>query len=104
MYINSITKLTPWFFSLNHTNYARWMPIHIRDMCSLQLSHPKVDEEFRKGQFVMKKSKRRFSSMAIDQGHEQNNAIMKDDGGIVGITQDATALLRLNILLEAYLM
>ena len=32
--------------------------------------------------------------MAIDQGHEQNNAIMKDDGGIVGITQDATALLR----------
>ena len=94
MYINSISKLTPWFFSLNHTNYARWMPIHIRDMCSLQLSHPRVDEEFRKGQFVLQKSKRRFSSMAIDQGHEQNNATMKDDGGIVGITQDATALLR----------
>ena len=31
--------------------------------------------------------------MAIDQGHEENNAIMKDDGGIVGITQHTAALL-----------
>ena len=35
-----------------------------------------------------------MSSIAIDQGHEQNNAVMKDDGGIFGITQDSAALTR----------
>ena len=42
----------------------------------------------------MNKSTRLFSSIAIDQGHEQNNATMKNDGGIVGLTQDPDSLLR----------
>ena len=29
-YVDCITKLTPWFFILNHTNYARWMWIHVK--------------------------------------------------------------------------
>ena len=35
LYVATLTKLTPWFPSLNHTNYARWMPVHFRDMCSV---------------------------------------------------------------------
>ena len=42
----------------------------------------------------MNKSTHLFSSIAIDQGHEQNNATMKIDGGIVGLTQDPDSLLR----------
>jgi hypothetical protein len=94
LYLSTITKLTPWFFSLNHTNYARWMPIHVRDMCSLDTSHPDVAREFRTGKFVMAKSQRKFSLIAIDHGHEQNNGTMKEDGGIIGLTQDSEALLR----------
>ena len=94
LYVESLTKLTPWFFSLNHTNYARWMPIHVRDMCSLDINHPQVAHEFRNGKFVMAKSQRPFSLVAIDQGHEQNNATMKGDGGIIGLTEDPDALLR----------
>ena len=40
MYLDCITKLAPWFFSLNHNNYARWLSVHIRDMCSLEAAHP----------------------------------------------------------------
>ena len=29
LYVDCLTKLTPWFFSLNHTNYARWVPVNI---------------------------------------------------------------------------
>ena len=36
LYVDCLTKLTPWFFSLNHTNYARWVPVHIRDMVNLE--------------------------------------------------------------------
>ncbi len=35
-----------------------------------------------------------FSSMAIDQAHEQHNAIVKGDGGAVGLTQNPEALKR----------
>ena len=26
--------------------------------------------------------------MAIDQAHEQNNAVIKSDGGAIGVTED----------------
>ena len=29
LYVDCLTKLTPWFFSLDHTNYARWVPVTI---------------------------------------------------------------------------
>jgi len=34
-----------------------------------------------------------FSSIAIDQGHEQLNKILKGTGGVIGLTQDPIALL-----------
>ena len=94
LYVDTLTKLTPWFFSLNHIHYSRWMSVHVRDMCSLDTTHPDVAQEFRNGKFVLAKSQRKFSLIAIDHGHEQNNGVMKDEGGIIGLTQDADALLR----------
>ena len=42
----------------------------------------------------MHRSCKEFSSIAIDQAHEQNNAVIKDDGGAIGLTEDPTALWR----------
>ena len=33
LYIESLKKLAPWMFAMNHINYACWLPIHLRDMC-----------------------------------------------------------------------
>ena len=44
------------------------------------------------GKFTIKKSCRPFSRMALDEGHEQNNAC--GDGGAVGLTENPAALLR----------
>ena len=35
LYVEALESLAPWFFALDHINYARWIPIHIRDMKSL---------------------------------------------------------------------
>ena len=35
LYVDGISKMLPWFFAMNHSNYARWLPVHLRDMCSL---------------------------------------------------------------------
>ena len=45
MYVEVLKELTPLFFALDHINYARWTPIHIRDMKSLPKS---LKEEFEK--------------------------------------------------------
>ena len=94
LYIDSVTKLTPWFFSLNHTQYVRWMSVYVREMYCLDATNPDVAQEFRNGKFVLAKSQRKFSLIANDHGHEQNNGVMKDEGGIIRLTQDFDALLR----------
>ena len=57
-------------------------------MMSLEQQHPEVAKEFHKGNFVVHKSRREFFAIAIDQAHEQNNAVIKDDGGAIGLTED----------------
>ena len=36
----------------------------------------------------------KFSARAIDHAHEQNNALVKSDGGVVGLTENPAALRR----------
>ena len=93
LYIESLSQLAPWFFALDHPNYARWLPVHLRDMLSLRYVHPSVAEEFQKGNFVVRKT-HTFSAIPIDQAHEQNNKCVKGDGGAVGLTQNSVQLLR----------
>ena len=94
LYIEVLDEMAPWFFALDHTNYARWLPIHIRDMANLHRMHPDVTTEFQKGHFVVTKTAHSFSKIPTDQAHEQNNASVKGEGGAVGITQNPAALRR----------
>ena len=88
-YFESLKAMVPWFFSLDHHNYACWISIHIRDMESLPASILKEFEE--NGHWVIQKITNRFSSISIDQAHEQNNAIVKGSGGAVGLTENHSA-------------
>lgn len=94
LYIDALTKLVPWFFSLDHTNYARWIPVYLRDMVALHKTHPNVFNEFNKETFTVKKTPNRFSSIAIDHAHEQNNVCVKGDGGAQGLMENPIALRR----------
>jgi hypothetical protein len=94
LYIDALATLVPWFFSLDHTHYARWIPVHLRDMMRLKGQHPNVYAEFLAGNFTVKKTARPFSAIAIDQAHEQNNGAIKGDGGAVGLTENPSALRR----------
>ena len=38
LYVETLEALVAWFFALDHINYARWVPIHVRDMKSLPRS------------------------------------------------------------------
>lgn len=89
LYVESLKALVPWFFALDHYNYARWIPVHIRDMETLPQS---ILEEFENhGHWVVHKTQSRFSSIPIDQAHEQNNQVVKGAGGAIGLTENPTA-------------
>ena len=89
LYVESLKELTPWFFALDHQNYARWLPVHINDMERLP---PAVLKQFvENGFWVVTKTCNKFSAIPIDQAHEQNNKIVKGSGGAVGLTENPTA-------------
>lgn len=94
LYLDCLQKLAGWFFVCDQTNYARWLPVHICDMLALKQNHPNIYSQFVAGNFVVSKSRRKFSSIAIDHAHEQLNAIIKGEGGAVGLTENDAALSR----------
>lgn len=89
--VTTLKKLVPLFFALDHHNYARWTPIFIRDLEGLPDS---IREEFKRGNWTITRSNRRFSSLPIDQAHEQANKRVKGVGGIIGLTENRDLLER----------
>lgn len=94
LYIDALTELVPWCFALDHTNYARWLSVHIRDMAGLSDTHQAIEAEFTAGHFTIHKTGNAFSAIAIDHAHEQENANVKGEGGAIGLTENAAALRR----------
>ncbi len=35
LYLESLTKIVPWMFVLDHKHYSWWLPVHIQDMTLL---------------------------------------------------------------------
>ena len=46
---------------------------------------------------MVQKTQHFFSLIALDHNHEQENEIIKGDGGAVGLTENPTALKRLMV-------
>ena len=79
---------------MDHFHYARWLSVHVSDLQELQTDSMDTHNAFLDGNFVTQKSSRKFSVMAHDQIHEQQNAKVKGDGGVIGITENEAALRR----------
>ena len=94
LYCQALSELIPFFFANNNKNYARWLPIHLRDMLTLESTHPQLAQEFKAGNFVVHKTNRNFSALALDQAQEQANATIKADSGAIGLTEDPSELRR----------
>jgi len=90
LYVQVLEALAPWCFALDRTNYARWLPVHIKDMKTLP---PAIRDQFKKN-WVFHKAKRPFSAMPLDQTHKQNNEKVKGSGDAIGLTENPAALKR----------
>ena len=79
---------------MNHTKFTWWLPVHLSDMKLLHGLSPNTEAKFREGWYVVYKTFNKLSALAIDHAHEQNNALIKLDGGTVALTEGLGALRR----------
>ena len=93
LFVRSLRDIIPWMFALDHVHYARWLPVFLEDLLALPSEQRHTFECFLKGYFTIKKSNRDFSNIGIDQAHEQNNKLVKIDGGAIGILENESALI-----------
>ncbi|KAG1650849.1 Kelch domain-containing protein 4 [Nymphon striatum] len=89
LYVDCLDSLIYLFFALDHFNYSRWVSVHVRDMNALRI----LESDFQ-NHWVVQKTQKRFSKIPIDQVHEQENCKIKGKGGVIGITENQSALQR----------
>ena len=92
LYVDSLISIVVWAFALDHSHYARWLQVHFRDMARIKERYPDIYAVW--SSFTVQRSKRLFSSIALDHAHEQLNAILKSDGGAIGLTENDEYLRR----------
>ena len=95
LYKQCLEEMRPWLALLDHVNYFRWTSIFLHDLEVVQDQQREVFEVLCHN-FTIQKSNRKFSSIGIDQAHEQNNKIVKIDGGAVGLFDNEQAIFRVD--------
>ena len=96
--IATLKKAVELCFSLDHYNYARWLSVFIQDLEILSVENSTLFSELSKHLSVTS-SKAKFSKMAYDQKHEQNNKKIKSTSGYInlGNKEDKSFLRKLEI-------
>ena len=86
----TLEAVVPWFFAMNHVNYARCIPVHVRDLKALTCELRAELQNY----WVFCKTNHQFAAMPLDQANEQNNEIIKGCGGAIGLTETPAAFRR----------
>ena len=94
-HLQATADMLPHFFSMDKTNYSRWLPVYLADMSLLEETAPEVHQEFLNGNHAVSRSSQPFSQIWTDMALEQSvNLDSKSKGGIVEISQKEGALER----------
>ena len=70
--ICSCEQLVKVFFALDHTQYARWLPVFLQDLKIISVQNPYLFSEISRN-FSVRTTKADLSDIAFDHKHEQLN-------------------------------
>ena len=88
LHLEAFAAMIPWLTIYDHLNYARWGPMYLTEILSLESKAPSVYHEFMAGNLVVKRSDNHFSQIPTDQATEWMNKICKMNNGIISITRN----------------
>ena len=70
LHLESFAAMLHWLTIYDHTNYARWGPVYPAGIENLETKAPKVHAAFIAGNFVVKRTNKRFNQVPADQATE----------------------------------
>jgi hypothetical protein len=94
LYLASLENLCVYFFSYNRLDYAQNITEYIARLNNTKDTDPIIWNRFQAGDFALTKNDIPFTGIGIDQGQEFLNKVLKGDGGIKGITNKPSTLLK----------
>ena len=92
LHLASLDSFVKYFFAHDLHNYARYIPIYLAEMSSLEERDPEIWQYLDAGNFSVQKNAIPFTAIGADHALEQENRSMKVSGGIVGIGNKQAAL------------
>ena len=72
----------------DHYNYARWLPVHLREMVNVRVKHPALYRQFADGCVTIAKTQNPFSMIGFDQKPEQQNKVLKMRGATLNLSDE----------------
>ena len=95
LHLAKAAAMVPWFFSYDCINYARYLPVYLLEMASLEKTHPSIAATLPADSVAQQQSGHAFNQTAMDQTIEQTaNQDTKTKGGLTGFSQNASAVRR----------
>ncbi|MGH0124240.1 UNVERIFIED_CONTAM: hypothetical protein FKN15_053502 [Acipenser sinensis] len=91
LYLYALSEMVPHIARYNHTNYLKSLTIFIAETNQLPAE---VKAAFHRGDFVIKRSLQKFNQVDADHAQEWIVGTGKASGGILGITNETSALQR----------
>ena len=91
LHLQAGEALSKLFFAMDRIKYKRLWPRYIADMQALKTEHPETWLELENGNISVTKSSIPFVSIGADHACEQVNRLLKVQGGITGIANNANA-------------
>jgi len=71
-HLQATADMLPHFFSMDKTNYSRWLPVYLADMSLLEETAPEVHQEFLNGNHAVSRSSQPFSQIWMDMALKQS--------------------------------
>ena len=87
-------QLVHWGFTADHYPYVRWLSVHLLDIMTMSHLHPTSKQDSRKDTSQSRRRVMYFQTLEIDQSYDRHNAVVKDDGGAVCLTECPAGLQR----------
>ena len=93
LHLASSELMIPYFFSHGKLNYARFTPLYIATIMELK-ENDEMSWQYLKDNFSINKMRIPFYLIGSYHALEQDNKLLKVNGGVVGLTQNPAALHR----------
>ena len=88
LHLESCKKLAMDFHSTNRIKYMRMLPYYIGSVYDLQFSDHFTWNSLESGKFSVVKNKLPFVAIGVDHAGEQENKLLKLEGGLTGIANN----------------